>query len=231
VVPCYNEAATIAAVVRAAGQRLGRVLVVDDGSTDDTSRLASEAGAEVVRLGVNQGKGRALATGLDRVREWGFAWAMTIDGDGQHDAADIPAFFAPAQLGSVSLVIGNRMGQAQRMPWQRRWINRAMSRMLSASCGQFLPDTQCGFRLLRVATWSELGVRARRFEVESEWLVAWLARGAGVAFVPVRTLVTPRRSRIAPLMDTVRWLRWFMSSREMCREASRRAPRVCVLPG
>src|SRR5579871_2858013 len=92
VIPCLNEEKSIDRVVRATREFLPRVIVVDDGSTDASARLAGEAGAEIVRHEVAQGKGAALITGWKHAAELGFAWALTMDGDGQHNAKDIPFF-------------------------------------------------------------------------------------------------------------------------------------------
>jgi len=109
VIPCFNEGASIAAVVAAARRQFPRVLVVDDGSTDDTAARAQSAGAQVVRHAKNLGKGAALRTGLAQARQQGFEWAFTLDGDGQHAPDGIPAFLECAGQTGALLVVGNRM--------------------------------------------------------------------------------------------------------------------------
>src|SRR5258708_7750816 len=109
VIPCLNEARAIAPLVTAARRYLPQVIVVDDGSGDDTAKQAEGAGAEVVRHSRTWGKGAALDTGWVRAMERGFKWALTLDGDGQHAPDDIPAFLSAAVGGGVDLVVGNRM--------------------------------------------------------------------------------------------------------------------------
>jgi glycosyltransferase involved in cell wall biosynthesis len=208
VVPCLNEAAAIGPLVRAVRRHLPAVIVVDDGSTDDTARLAAAGGADVLRHDRPQGKGASLQTGWRRAHERGFAWALCLDGDGQHAPEDIPAFFACAERTGAALVVGNRLNAPADMPWLRRFVNRWMSRRLSRLAGRELPDTQCGFRLMQLDAWATLPLRTRHFEVESEVLLAFVAAGHRVEFVPVRTIYRIGPSRIHPLRDTWRWFRW-----------------------
>ena len=207
--PCCNEAATVAALVTAARQHLATVVVVDDGSTDDTGAQARAAGAQVVRHPRNLGKGAALQTGLGWALGQGFAWACTMDGDGQHDPRDLPALLRRAEETQAPLIIGNRMHQAQAIPWLRRQVNRGMSRVLSRRAGCALPDTQCGYRLMRLENWRALRLRTTHFEVESEMLLALLATGARVEFVPITVVTRGPHSHIRPVADAWRWWRWW----------------------
>jgi glycosyltransferase involved in cell wall biosynthesis len=209
VIPCFNEGATIAPLVAAVSQYLPSVIVVDDGSTDGSSNLASGAGAVVVSHEQNLGKGAALRTGLSLALKQGFAWALTLDGDGQHAPDDLSAFLHCAEQTGASLVVGNRMHNARAIPWLRRHVNRWMSCQLSRRAGRPLPDTQCGFRLVHLKTWAVLPLRTERFEVESETLMAFLAAGRRVEFVPIRVVRSGRSSHIQPLADTVRWWKWW----------------------
>jgi glycosyltransferase involved in cell wall biosynthesis len=192
-------------------QQLPFVLVVDDGSTDDTAGLAQNARAVVVSHGRNLGKGAALRTGLSQALKRGFVWAITLDGDGQHAPEDLSAFRHCAEQTGALLVVGNRMREARSMPWLRRQVNRWMSRQLSRRAGRRLPDTQCGFRLIHLKTWATLPLKTKHFEVESETLMAFLAAGQPVEFVPIRVIRNRRRSRIQPLADSVRWWKWWQT--------------------
>lgn len=206
VIPCLNEAEHIGAVVRSVFPFLPRIVVVDDGSTDATSREASVAGAEVVRHERNQGKGAAVQTGLRHVLHGGFEWALLLDGDGQHAAADIPKFLNETD---AHLLVGNRMDDPRGMPWLRRFVNRWMSARLSARLGAALPDTQCGFRLVHLPSWATLRLNASHFEIESELISAFVKAGLTVRFVPIRVLYGDETSKIDPIVDTLRWFRWW----------------------
>jgi glycosyltransferase involved in cell wall biosynthesis len=247
VIPCLNEARTIAELVRAVTRELRTdfeqagaatiapdqgspyVIVVDDGSTDTTGKLAAQAGARVLAHSHVRGKGRALATGLQEARRLGFEKAFVLDGDGQHAPADIQAFLKCAHETGVQLIVGNRMLQAQGMPWVRRVVNRWMSRRLSKLAGRPLPDSQCGFRLIDLKTWSALAISAEHFEIESEMLLAFIAAGAQVEFVPIQVIYKTEQSKIHPWRDTWRWFRWLRRWRSHCPsrqppEASRTRP-------
>ena len=208
IIPCFNEAACIGAVVGGVKPYLPNVLVIADGSTDATAEIARLAGAEVLPLPHNTGKGAALQAGWQHAHDRGFAWVLMLDGDGQHAPADIPRFFDRAETGHARLVIGNRMNHPESMPWLRRQVNRWMSQRISRLTGVALPDSQCGFRLAHLPTLLALSIHANRFEIESAMLVAFCRAGCRVEFVPVQTIYRNEQSNINPLSDTVRWLRW-----------------------
>jgi glycosyltransferase involved in cell wall biosynthesis len=209
VVPCLNEGRTIGPLVRSVRRHIPDVVVVDDGSRDNTAKEAAEAGAAVVAHGRNLGKGAAVKTGLSTAIGRGFDWAMLMDGDGQHEAGDIPAFVQKAQTTQAALVIGNRMHDALSIPWLRRQVNRWMSWQISRRAGKNLPDTQCGFRLLDLKMWAALPCHTRRFEIESEILLAFLEAGWRVEFVPIKVIGRAAHSHINPLTDAWRWCKWW----------------------
>ena len=213
VIPCLNESASVAALVAAVRRQVPSVVVVDDGSTDDTANLASNAGAAVIRHVRNLGKGAALQTGLSHLLQLDCEWAVTLDGDGQHAPEDLPALLRCAEKTGAPLVIGNRMNEARKMPWLRRRVNQWMSRQLSRRAERLLPDTQSGFRCLHLPTWAARSLKATRFEVESEMLMAFVAAKLRVEFVPIRVIRSGRGSRIRPVADAWRWFKWWQASR------------------
>jgi len=228
VIPCFNEAKSIEQVVSAVLDHVPNMLVVDDGSTDSTSQAAEQAGAQVIRFSENRGKGAALSEGLDAASRRGFTWAMVLDGDGQHAPADIPRFFDAAETGA-RLVIGNRMNNPGPMPLVRRFVNRWMSKRLSRQAGRHLPDTQCGFRLVHLQSWGKLGLRTRHFEIESEMLLAFLEAGWRVEFVPIQVIYKRGNSKIHPILDTLRWFRWWFSWRKAAEDC--RTPKPAEVRG
>lgn len=211
VIPCWNEAGTLGDLLHHVRPHLPVTWVVDDGSTDATADVAAAAGARVLRHPANRGKGAALRTGLAAARTAGFHWALTLDGDGQHDPARIPAFFRCAADADAALVVGNRFASGAPMPFVRRVVNRWMSRRLSHAAGMDFPDSQCGFRLLRLDVLERLALHTDHFETESELLLAFARASARIRFVPIPCLSAPRSSRIRPVTDTVRWLRWWLA--------------------
>ena len=221
IIPCFNESRAIGELVQKVRQHLTEVVVVDDGSTDSTGEVAKSAGAVVLTHAKRRGKGAALQTAWRSARESGFSWALSLDGDGQHDSTEIPFFLRTAEGTGAPLVIGNRMERPDEMPWIRRLVNRWMSRRLSQISGRFLPDSQCGFRLMNLRAWSGLSISSQHFEIESEVLLAFTLAPHRVEFVPIRTIYRRERSKINPVQDTVRWLRWW---RKACQlQGNRRA--------
>jgi len=213
VIPCLNEEETIAPLVESVRRHVSAVFVVDDGSRDATAERARPAGAIVLRHSTSLGKGAALRAGWLKAREGGYRWALTLDGDGQHSPENIPAFLTCCEHTSARLVVGNRMGQAHRIPFIRRWVNLWMSREISRLAGQSLPDSQCGFRLMNLDDWAELPVRATHFEVESEVLLLFARAGLRIEFVPIEVIYRQERTKIHPWRDTLRWLSWRREAR------------------
>jgi glycosyltransferase involved in cell wall biosynthesis len=231
-IPAHDEAPRIAAVVRGAAAHLP-VLVVDDGSSDDTARVARAAGADVLEQRPNAGKGAALRAGFRRALEAGFDGVLTLDGDGQHDPAEIPLFlaaFVPRTAGDAAastrpdLVVGCR--DFSRMPPVRRLANTIGGRTFSWAVGTHVPDNQSGYRLIgRRLMEASLGSTERGFEFEVEMLAACIARGWPVAWVPIRTIYTGGPSHIRPAAHVWHFLRALSAARHTVREA-RRVPRA-----
>jgi glycosyltransferase involved in cell wall biosynthesis len=209
VIPCLNEAAGIEHVVKAARRFVNTVFVIDDGSSDGTGVVAKKAGAEVLRHELPRGKGAALQAGWGLARKRGFRWALTMDGDGQHAAEDVPKFFESAERTGATLVVGNRMDKPDGMPRVRRWVNRWMSARISGLVGISLPDSQCGFRLMNLERWAALPVGAAHFEIESDVLLAFARNSGRVEFVPIAVIYKNEQSKIHPVRDMVRWFRWW----------------------
>ena len=207
-IPCFNEEAQLAGLIQAVRFYIPHVIVVDDGSTDETAATAHAVGATVIQLQRNSGKGCALQAGWQQAKRLGFSWVLMLDGDGQHAPDDIPNFWERAAKSEATLVIGNRMGNAKAMPFHRRMVNRWMSRRISKLVGATVPDSQCGFRLARLDLLLQLPILANRFEVESAMLAAFYLHRQKVEFVPVQTIYRSAKSHIDPLADTWRWLRW-----------------------
>jgi glycosyltransferase involved in cell wall biosynthesis len=221
VIPCLNEEAAIGKLVAEVRLHTPSVVVVDDGSSDRTGAVARESGATVLRNDLSRGKGVSLRAGWHEAKAKGAAWALSLDGDGQHLPEDIPGFFDCAASTGAALVIGNRMSDTRAMPWLRRRVNLWMSRRISAMAGRSLPDTQCGFRLMHLEAWSELRLSAEHFEIESEVLLAFLAAGHRVEFVPIRTIYKGEQSKIHPVRDTLRWFKWWRKARSSRNAAVR----------
>lgn len=206
VIPAYREAARIAPVIQAARAHGATVLVVDDGSPDETARVAESAGAVVLRHPVNRGKGAALETGFGEAIRRGCEVVVTLDADGQHDPAELPRFIEAYQRTGVPVLLGNRMAGSEAMPFVRRTTNRFMSWLLSRLMGQYVPDTQCGYRLYRADVLPLVVAGAQGFAAESEVLLRLAARGVRMDAVRIRVLYGTEVSKIHPLRDALRFI-------------------------
>jgi len=209
--PCRDGSGQVGKVIAEVRKTLPNVIVVDDGSTDSTADTAAKAGAQVFRHDRNRGKGAALITGFREARKLGFEWALMMDADGQHSPDDIPAFFAAAEKSHAPFIVGNRMANPKTMPLLRRMTNATMSWMLSNYTRRVIPDTQCGFRLVRLSAFSEGALETRRFEIDSEMLVLFSQNAQSIESVPVQVIYGNERSNIDVVRDTIRWLKWFRS--------------------
>ena len=206
-IPCYFEAQRIRDVAARARVQLDTVLVVDDGSTDGTESEARAAGVEVIRHAVNQGKGAAIKTGLRELSaRAGLEYALILDGDGQHLPEEIPNFLAAAERTHAPMLVGTRMSDTRTMPFVRRMTNRFMSWQIGRVCGQTVPDSQCGFRMIhRDLAPALAAIETVKFDYETEMLVVASRRGCKIEAVPVSTIYGDEKSKIHPVRDTVRF--------------------------
>jgi len=212
VIPAHNEEKTIRKLVEAVRRYGLDVLVIDDGSTDATAARARAAGALVLVNSRKMGKGASLKKGFAHVLKKNYDAVITMDGDGQHDPSDLPAFLDEARKDPERVITGNRMGEAQGMPRVRYWTNRFMSAMISLACGQRIPDTQCGYRYIGRGVLQVIYDQLRRsgFEVETEILMKASRKGVRVCSIPIKTIYRGEKSKINPLRDTVRFISYFI---------------------
>jgi glycosyltransferase involved in cell wall biosynthesis len=186
-VPAYQAAGTVQAVVSGLRRHVARVLVVDDGSTDETGRVAAAAGAEVLRMRANGGKGSAVRAGLARVLESDASHVAFVDADGQHDPADLPALLAAA-LDGDDFVIGSRMADPEAMPPVRYKTNEIGSRILTRMTGHEIRDGQSGYRVVAAELLRRLRLTARGYSIETEMLLKAAPYVKRFREVPVRAV-------------------------------------------
>jgi len=218
VIPAYQDEKHIGDIVRRTRERLDCVLVVDDGSSDQTAQRAREAGAEVIIHNQNRGKGEAIKTGLGHWLGREVTWVSLLDSDGQHLPEEIDRFLAAAACATQpTFLIGNRMNDLTGMPFIRRVVNRYMSSQISRLCGQGIPDTQCGFRMVDRQLVPELLSGGNRFEYETEVLIIASRRGYKIESVPITTVYSDQVSKIHPIRDALRFLKLMWRYRTLGR--------------
>lgn len=202
----HNEAEHIEAVVHASlEQDPLKVVVVDDGSTDDTAALAEQAGAYVLRNPENMGKGASLKRGFELVRERGCDAVIVLDGDGQHDPREIQRFVDAYRRTKIPILIGNRMANPEGTPFTRKWTNRIMCQILNRLTKIYVADPPCGFRFYRSDVLPFIMSDEPRFAFEFEMLIHAALRHIRVDSVRISTIYHKgRHSHISPIRDA--WL-------------------------
>ena len=189
VLPAYNESKVLAETLK--NVRAGTdacILVVDDGSVDNTREVAEEAGARAVRHVINLGLGAAIETGLDVARREGFDRLVTFDADGQHNPDDLENILDA--LGDSDIVIGVREVHAERMPWVKKAGNLLLNILTALVFGVYSRDSQSGLRAFNRRAIELISVRANRYEVSSEILYEARRNKLTVKEVPVEAIYT-----------------------------------------
>jgi len=217
IIPTHNECSTIAGLVAQIRALKLDVVVIDDGSTDNTAACARKEGAFVLHNSRNQGKGKALAQGFEYILKRDFDAALTMDGDGQHLPEDIPQFLRKAESDTAGLIIGNRMIDRKNMPFIRVLTNKFMSWVISRKVRQTIADSQCGFRLIKRRLLETMTLTTNKFEIESEMIFEACRKGFSVISVPIQSVYRKEKSHINPFIDTVRFFR-FLFTHPSCRK-------------
>ncbi len=217
-IPAYNEARHVAGVIAGAKAALP-VLVVDDGSSDDTAAQAEAAGATVLRQQPNQGKGAALRAGFRWAVLQGYDAIIMLDADGQHDPNEIPEFINRYNHLHTDLIIGSR--SFSQMPLLRRTTNTIGRWLFSWAIGQPIPDNQSGYRLVsRRLMEATLESHESGFEFEVEMIVICVRRGYQLGWVPIRTIYADEVSHIRPGQHVVGFFRLVWHTRAAMRHGN-----------
>jgi len=191
VVPALNAGPTIGGVISRIRATLPAsfIVVVDDGSSDDTYMTARAAADATVWFARNRGKGAALRAGFGVALEHGADIVVTLDADGQHDPGFAPALIRA--LGDAELAIGARDRRSGQMPAGRRLTNRLSAAAVARCIGRPVADAQSGFRAIVSQVLADVKPRGDRYEFETEFLIVAALRGHRLAFVPVPTTYSP----------------------------------------
>jgi glycosyltransferase involved in cell wall biosynthesis len=209
VIPAFNVADRLEDVLSKVVEFVPRkrVCVVDDGSEDDTSKVAVSFGVNLARHEQNRGKGEAIKTGFKSCLAAGTEGVFTIDGDGQHDPRRMPSFVDAMQRTGYDLIAGKRSFRIGEMPPDRIFSNRISSMIVSMAAGAKIPDSQCGFRLYRRVILENVHPRSSRYETETEMLILAYKQGYRIGWCPVPNRYSGQKSHIRRFPDTVRFMR------------------------
>jgi glycosyltransferase involved in cell wall biosynthesis len=204
-IPAYEAAHSVGDVITGVAPLVDEVVVVDDGSRDETSACARDRGATVVRHPSNRGKGAALKTGFAVCHTKGFAWILTLDADGQHEPAEASRFLAAAAGGAADIIVGTRMAAPEGMPLVRVATNRFTSFVVSCLAGSLIPDSQCGYRILSTQVLTRVPLTCSAYDLETELLVKAARHGYRVGWVRISSRYGAPRSYIRPVRDGVKF--------------------------
>lgn len=208
IIPTYNNAGTLGSVIQGVLKHCNNVLVINDGSTDNTREIIDKfPEVDVIHLPENKGKGFAIRTGLKEAARRGFEYAITIDSDGQHLADDLPKFFKKIEDEPGCLIIGARNLEQAGIPGGTTFGNRFSNFWVWLQTGYRLPDTQSGYRLYPVQRLAKKRWYTRRFEFEIEVLIRSAWKGIPINSVPVSVIYPPKGERVThfrPFIDFAR---------------------------
>lgn len=188
VVPAYNEGGRVATIVHDAQKYVDKVVVVDDGSIDNTAELAEKAGATVLKHVENAGAGAATMTGIEAARSLGAEAVITLDADEQHDPHDIPALLKPIEDGKADIVFANRFGQRNRIPFIRRFFNSIGNVITLLATGKLVRDSQCGYKAFGPLAVEQIDLKMSGFEFCTEIVRESVHHRWRIAQVPVKVI-------------------------------------------
>ncbi len=199
VIPTYNNDKTVVDVIRQVMAYCDDILVVDDGSTDTTSKVLQSlpSSVTIVTHTTNRGKGKALTTGFKNAMEQGFSYAITLDADGQHYATDLPLFAEALTTHSNTLIVGSRQFGLPNMPQKSSFANRFSNFWFTVQTGKRLPDTQTGYRLYPLCKMGRMKLVSSRYEAELALLVRSAWRGIPIVPIPINVYYPPKEERVS----------------------------------
>lgn len=200
-IPAYNEAKHIGDVVFEALRHVDEVIVVDDGSRDDTARIAKAAGATVIRSEINQGPGQATKTCFRLAKERKADVLVTLDGDGQHNPEEIPGVMAPILDGRAYVVIGSRfLNRENNIPMYRRFGISAINLLFNFATTVRMSDSQSGFRAYSDNALNLLNITEKGFGFSIELLLQAGRKGLAIAEVPISCIYRSTRHSLNPVI-------------------------------
>lgn len=208
-IPALNAADTIAKVIEGVGKFIPveSVIVVDDGSSDKTSSIATMCGARIVKHIINRGKGAALQTGFDFALQSSCDAIITIDADLQHPPEYIPQFINLYSSERYDIIIGSRLHNKKGMPLHRVLSNTITTFLVSARTSVKIADSQSGYRLIDRRVLEAVRLQAKGFEAETEFIIKAAARGFRFGSVPIETVYAGEKSHMTHFSTTINFVK------------------------
>ena len=208
IIPAYNAGLTISELIEKTSKFVNKsdIVVVDDGSEDQTLGIAQRAGAVVLKHERNRGKGEALKNGFKYALKKNYQAIITMDADLQHDPESIPDF--ACRVDNIpGIIIGTRKRNLKIMPFARWLTNNLTSAIVSVLSGQSIRDSQSGYRLISTQVLKNVKLKSKKYDLESELLIKAARRGFQIREVPIKTIYGGGKSFINPLVDTGRFIK------------------------
>lgn len=215
--PAYNEEAHLGKVLRAVREQISDVLVVDDGSKDNTAQIARDEGVELLSRGYNCGKGQSLKDGYSWALEHGYDAVIMLDSDGQHDPACIKKFIEKYRQTSAHLIVGAR--NYSEIPLRRRIPNLIGKMLFSAAVGRNIPDNQSGYRLLNRELMERMLLSEEpRYHFEVEMIAVCIAENWPIEWVTIPTIYGDEKSKQNPFDQIFGFPKMCLKARQLIRE-------------
>lgn len=205
-IPVYNEEKRLKELIEKIPYSRKDIIVVDDGSTDNTCRVIENMGIVVLRHDRNYGKGSAHRTGYKYALECGYDYVITLDGDGQHNPQEIWRFIERIEKSGEDIIVGIRYRSLRNMPFVRYCTNLITSFVVSFVAHKTIKDVQSGYRAISAAVMRGVPLTTTHFDTESEILIKSAKMGYKIGSIPVSTIYGEENSKIRPFIDTVRFI-------------------------
>ncbi|MEW6685828.1 MAG: glycosyltransferase family 2 protein [Candidatus Edwardsbacteria bacterium] len=205
VIPAYNAGETLPLLLKETSRFIGKkdIIVVDDGSKDNTSKVVQQEGVVLLSHQKNQGKGAALVTGFVYALKQGYEAVITLDADGQHRPSYIPQFIKQTKNKDSDIVVGSRRHDLKGMPFDRFLTNRITAIVVSLLGGVKIEDSQSGYRLIKTKVLQSVPILTHRYEAEDELLIKAGRKRYIISSIFIPTIYGTEKSHINKILDTL----------------------------
>lgn len=212
IIPVYNEEKNLGFVIKKVKEHDLDIIVIDDGSTDNTAEIAKREDVYLIRHPVNEGKGKALRDGFRYALEKGYDLIITLDADGQHNPDEIPLFIKKISDSAAGIIVGNRLHSPTGMPSSRLFINKLFSKITSKVCKQNIPDALCGYRIIKRAVLASIKLNAKRFDMDPQILIKTAKAGFKIDSINIKCIYAGEYSDVRPLRDGYNFFRLILNN-------------------